>query len=224
MTTTTDNATTIPIPPETPETPETKKKGLARHKVLTGVGGVAALVLVGAAIAGASEETLPNAETAPVAEAPEVEVADAQPVEAEVADAQPVEAEVAEAPEAPEVAEAPEVEVADAQPVEAEVAEAPEDGITLAQENALRSAEDYLDYSAFSKQGLIDQLVYEEFSVENATWAVDQLTVDWNEQAVRSGQAYLDYSSFSRQGLIDQLVFEDYTVKQATYAVDTIGL
>ena len=33
-------------------------------------------------------------------------------------------------------------------------------------------ASDYLDYTAFSRQGLIDQLVYEGFSVEQAVYGV----------------------------------------------------
>jgi hypothetical protein len=102
--------------------------------------------------------------------------------------------------------------------------------ISLAMENALESAEDYLDYTAFSRLGLIDQLSSEYgegFDLADATWAVDQLRVDWNEQAVKSGRQYLDFSSFSRQGLIDQLSSqygEQFTVAQATYAVNKIGL
>ena len=102
--------------------------------------------------------------------------------------------------------------------------------ISLAMENALDSAQDYLDYSAFSRQGLIDQLSSkygEGFKVEDATWAVDQLGADWKEQAVLSAKEYLAYDSFSRQGLIEQLSSqygEKFTVEEATYAVDKIGL
>lgn len=102
--------------------------------------------------------------------------------------------------------------------------------ITLAMENALSSAEDYLDYSAFSRQGLIDQLSSDYgsgFKVEDATWAVDQLHADWNAQAVRAAKDYLDYTSFSRQGLIEQLSSSSgsqFTVAQATYAVNKLGL
>ena len=97
-------------------------------------------------------------------------------------------------------------------------------------ENALESAQNYLDISGFSRQGLIDQLssdYADGFKLEDATWAVDQLDVDWKEQAVRSAKLYLDISSFSRQGLIDQLSSpygDQYTVEEATYAVDKIGL
>lgn len=102
--------------------------------------------------------------------------------------------------------------------------------ITLAMENALESAQSYLDYSAFSRLGLIDQLSSEYgegFAVADATWAVDYLKVNWNEQAVKSAKSYLEYSAFSRQGLIDQLSSpygEQFTVAQATYAVNQIGL
>ncbi|MDP3894336.1 Ltp family lipoprotein, partial [Nocardioides sp.] len=92
------------------------------------------------------------------------------------------------------------------------------------------AAEDYLDYSAFSRQGLIDQLSSEYgsgFRVEDAAWAVGQLKVDWREQAVRAAKEYLDYSPFSRQGLIEQLSSpygSQFTVAEATYAVNKIGL
>ena len=87
------------------------------------------------------------------------------------------------------------------------------------QQNALRSAADYLDYTAFSRQGLIDQLKFEDYSEADATWAVDLLTVDWNQQAALMAEDYLDYTSFSRQGLVDQLVFSGFTPAEAEYGV-----
>lgn len=88
----------------------------------------------------------------------------------------------------------------------------------------MRSAADYLDYTAFSRTGLIGQLEFEGYSTADATWAVDRVEVDWNEQAAKSAADYLDYTSFSRQGLIDQLVFEGFTPKQAQYGVGQTGL
>lgn len=90
---------------------------------------------------------------------------------------------------------------------------------TKGQLNALKKAESYLNYSAFSRAGLIDQLEYEGFSTEDATYAVDNVKVDWNEQAVKKANSYLSYSSFSRQGLIDQLEYEGFTPEQAEYGV-----
>ena len=97
-------------------------------------------------------------------------------------------------------------------------------GLTAGQRNAVRSASDYLDYTAFSRQGLIEQLEFEDYSTEDATFAVDYISPDWNEQAAKSAEIYLDYSAFSRQGLIDQLMFEGYTRAQAEYGVDQAGL
>ena len=86
------------------------------------------------------------------------------------------------------------------------------------------AASDYLDYAAFSRTGLIKQLEYEKYSKKDATWAVDRVTVDWNEQAAKAAADYLDYSSFSRAGLIEQLEYEGYTSKQARYGVKKVGL
>ena len=56
---------------------------------------------------------------------------------------------------------------------------------TRSQENARKKATDYLALSAFSRKGLIKQLVFEGFTQEEATYGADSLTVDWNEQATK---------------------------------------
>lgn len=96
----------------------------------------------------------------------------------------------------------------------------------VSQRNAVRAAQDYLDYTAFSRQGLISQLVtIDDYSSADATYAVDGLSVDWNEQAAKSAQDYLDYTAFSRSGLTDQLTSIDgYTPAQAAYGVAQTGL
>jgi Host cell surface-exposed lipoprotein len=95
---------------------------------------------------------------------------------------------------------------------------------SVSEENAIGSAESYLDFSAFSRSGLIDQLEYEGFSTADATTAVDSITVDWNEQAAKSAESYLEFSTFSRSGLIDQLEYEGFTAAQAAYGVSQTGL
>jgi hypothetical protein len=95
---------------------------------------------------------------------------------------------------------------------------------TVNQKNARQKAEQYLDYSAFSRQGLIEQLEYEGFSNSDAEYGTDAVNADWREQAALKAKQYLDYSSFSRQGLIDQLVYEGFTQRQAEYGVSTTGL
>ena len=98
------------------------------------------------------------------------------------------------------------------------------DSATLSQKNALRKAESYLEYTAFSRKGLIHQLEYEKFSTSDATWAVDHVEVNWNEQAAKKAKSYLDYTAFSRDGLIHQLEFEGFTHSQAVYGVNKVGL
>ena len=93
----------------------------------------------------------------------------------------------------------------------------------MVKKNALSKAYDYLSYTAFSYSGLINQLVFEQFSDEDATYAADNCGADWNEQAAKKAQDYLDYSSFSRDGLIDQLKFEGFTSEQADYAATAVG-
>lgn len=94
--------------------------------------------------------------------------------------------------------------------------------VSSSQRNAVRSAQQYLEFSAFSRSGLIDQLEYEDFSTEDATYAVDSLDADWNEQAARSAEQYLDFTSFSKSGLIDQLVYEGYTYAQAEFGANSV--
>jgi hypothetical protein len=107
-------------------------------------------------------------------------------------------------------------------------AEPAEPEMTSGQENALESAQDYLDMSGFSKQGIIQQLssgAGEGFPKADAVFAANHVDVNWNDEAVESAQDYLDMSSFSKDGLIDQLsssAGEGFTVAQAQYAVDMV--
>lgn len=105
-----------------------------------------------------------------------------------------------------------------------DVADEPEPDMTVAQENALRSAEGYLDYSAFSRSGLMKQLKFEGYSAKDAAFAVDAVDVNWRRQAAESAEDYLSYSSFSRSALIEQLMFEGFTRGQAEYGATQAGL
>ena len=96
--------------------------------------------------------------------------------------------------------------------------------LTNGQKNALSSAYDYISVMSFSYDGLIEQLEYEGFSTEDATYAADACGADWNEQAVASAKGYLDIFDFSRSKLIEQLEFDGFTHAQAVYAADQLGL
>lgn len=107
-------------------------------------------------------------------------------------------------------------------PAEPETTE-PKIELTTGQKNALRAAENYLDFTAFSYEGLIDQLEFEKYTHEDAVFAADNCGADWMEQALKAARNYLDFSAFSYEGLINQLEFEKYTTEQATYAADNCG-
>jgi hypothetical protein len=92
------------------------------------------------------------------------------------------------------------------------------------QQNAVQKAKDYLDYTAFSRQGLIKQLEYDSFSEADATYAVDSITVDWNQQAAKKAKDYLGYTAFSHGGLVKQLEYDGFTSAQAEYGVSAAGL
>lgn len=94
---------------------------------------------------------------------------------------------------------------------------------TIGQQNALGTARDYLNYTAFSYSGLIKQLDYEGYSSEEAKYGADNCGADWNQQAAKCAKSYLEYTSFSRKGLIEQLEYEGFTRSQAEYGVKQNG-
>jgi hypothetical protein len=96
--------------------------------------------------------------------------------------------------------------------------------VTVSQKNALNKAKSYIAYTAFSHDGLVDQLVFDQFSVADATYGADNVGADWNQQAVKKAHDYMNYTSFSRGGLIDQLEYDKFTPDQASYGADSVGL
>jgi short-subunit dehydrogenase len=103
-------------------------------------------------------------------------------------------------------------------------------GLSASELEAVVSAKEYLQESAFSKQGLIDQLdssAGSGFSANDATAAVDSLHVDWNAEAAKAAKQYLQTTSFSCQGLIQQLsssAGSQFTAAQAQYGASKAGI
>lgn len=101
--------------------------------------------------------------------------------------------------------------------------------LTGPQNNAVRSAKQYLSIQGFSRKGLIQQLSSDAgdgYKVADATAAVDSLNVDWNREAARSAKQYLSIQGFSCKGLINQLsssAGDAYTASQATYGAKQAG-
>lgn len=72
-------------------------------------------------------------------------------------------------------------------------------------------------FTSFSYTGLIKQLEFEQYSHEDAVFAVDNCGADWFEQAAATAADYLEFMSFSRGGLIQQLEFEGFTHGQVIH-------
>lgn len=102
-------------------------------------------------------------------------------------------------------------------------------GLTGPQNNAVRSAKQYLRLKGFSRNALIRQLSSDAgdgYELSDAAVAVDSLNVDWNLEAVRSAKEYLRLKGFSCKGLIHQLSSSaggQFTESQATYGAEQAG-
>lgn len=97
------------------------------------------------------------------------------------------------------------------------------EGMTKSQEQAYDKAMQYLSTKSFSHDGLIQQLEFEQFSTEDATFAADNCGADWREQACKEAKQYLSTQAFSQTGLSKQLQFEKYSVDDADYAAANCG-
>lgn len=130
-----------------------------------------------------------------------------------------------------EPAEEPKEEAQEPVAQEEEVPEAvipEEEAVPFEYEQALKSAQNYVDTLHFSKQGLRQQLTSEHgsgFSEEAAEYALEHVDVDYYQEAVEAAESYLDTMSFSRQELKQQLTSEygsGFTEEEAEYALDQV--
>ena len=88
------------------------------------------------------------------------------------------------------------------------------------QGNAVKKARSNLNRNGYSRSGLISQLQSEGFSLAEATYGVDSISIDWTAQSVKAAGKRLAKKPFSRSGLISQLQSEGFSVEDATYSVD----
>ncbi|MGV3244276.1 Ltp family lipoprotein [Staphylococcus sp. 11261D007BR] len=93
---------------------------------------------------------------------------------------------------------------------------------------ALESAKTYADTMHMSKQGIYDQLTADagdQFSAEDAQYAIDNLKVDYKENALKAAQSYQDDQNMSKNAIYDQLVSsygDQFTEEEAQYAIDNL--
>lgn len=106
----------------------------------------------------------------------------------------------------------------------------PLEGFSFEERNAITQATSYIEHSAFSRAGLVQQLSSEAegYSAESAEKAVkyleDNNLVDWKEEACEQAESYLQHSAYSRADLLKQLTSdaEKYTEEEAEYAMQEV--
>ncbi|HEX2850250.1 MAG TPA: Ltp family lipoprotein [Acidimicrobiales bacterium] len=214
--------TVIP-PPVAPATPPRKKHGVGKWFLISVgafVGVIIVLAMIGAAVGPPAKNTALDAsatrEATTTAEAPKTEApkptTTEKPATTTTAKPTTTTAEPTTTAKQPTTTAMPTTTAA------------PAPSLTVSQKNAQRKAQSYLQMTSFSRKGLIEQLMFEGFASDDATFGVDSLNVDWNTQAAKKAKSYLEMSSFSRSSLIEQLEFEGFSPDQAEYGVGTTGL
>ncbi len=101
---------------------------------------------------------------------------------------------------------------------------APATGGTVSQKNAVNKAKSYLAYTGFSRDGLVAQLEYDQFSKADAQYGADNAGGNWMNEAAEKAKSYMEYSAFSRGSLIDQLKYDKFTQEQAEHGASSVGL
>lgn len=224
-----------PYSAQSGQNPPPKRSWVRRHKVLTGLGAFVLVGAIGSAVGGAgetrtSDRALVTQPTMPPISSEQAAANSAAAGHLPVADGvdDSTDSTGSEPTTVAPTTAAPTTKA----PVQPKPKPAPpaQPDLTFGQEQAIGAAKDYLDTSAFSRAGLIEQLssAYGSgFSRADATFAVDHLNVNWKEQAVLSAKEYLRTMHFSRAGLIQQLSSaygSQFTRAEATYAADQVGL
>ena len=103
-----------------------------------------------------------------------------------------------------------------------------DDGVSQEYKNALKTAQNYVDIMAISKQGLYDQLTSEygeKFPSDAAQYAIDNVKADWKKEALESAESYYLNMNMSKSEVYDQLVSEygeKFTPEEAQYAIDNL--
>ena len=94
--------------------------------------------------------------------------------------------------------------------------------------NALATAENYSKNMHMSKTAIYEQLVSEygeEFTEEEAQYAIDNIEADWKANALEKAKSYQDTMDMSPEAIRDQLVSEygeKFTQEEADYAISNL--
>lgn len=89
-------------------------------------------------------------------------------------------------------------------------------------QNALGSANSYVDYGAFSQKRLREQLEFEWYTAEAVDYAMENVRADYKEECLQNAESYLENWNFSQKRLREQLEYEGYTTSEIDYAMEHI--
>ena len=100
-----------------------------------------------------------------------------------------------------------------------------DDNVPTEYKSALKKAESYSEKMHMSKAGIYDQLTSEygeQFTAEEAQYAIDNIEADWNANALAKAKEYQENMDMSPAAIHDQLTSEygeQFTVEEADYAI-----
>ena len=92
-------------------------------------------------------------------------------------------------------------------------------------QNCYDQAMSYLDFMAFSRNGLIHQLQHDGYTdnaISNALDLLEKYYVSWDTEALKKAQEYMETFSFSQQRLYEQLIHDGFTEEQANYGASYV--
>ena len=106
-----------------------------------------------------------------------------------------------------------------------ETTKPPLESLSENQVQAIQTAKDYLDTMHLSQTELSQMLSVENIDSEDAKFALEYLSIDWNQEARTKAKEYCKHKiGFSKEKLKAQLLFDHFTEEEADFAVSHINV
>jgi len=104
-----------------------------------------------------------------------------------------------------------------------ETTKPPLESLNENQVQAIQTAKDYLDTMHLSQTELLQMLSVENIDSEDAKFALEYLSIDWNQEARKKAKEYCKHKiGFSKVKLKAQLLFDHFTEEEADFALSHI--
>ena len=104
-----------------------------------------------------------------------------------------------------------------------ETTKPPLESLNENQVQAIQTAKDYLDTMHLSQTELLQMLSVENIDSEDAKFALEYLSIDWNQEARKKAKEYCKHKiGFSKEKLKAQLLFDHFTEEEADFALSHI--